>query len=104
MSEFAVTRERDREKKHRIDRYVERASKNAREKKRGERKKTTRGKICQRLRVIQRPELGLKRRIRITRDCIARKEEPYMSRREIEQEDEEEKNRDWDCGRLRKES
>lgn len=39
-----------------------------------------------------------------TRDCIARKEEPYMSRREIEQEDEEEKNRDWDCGRLRKES
>lgn len=45
----------------------------------------------------------MKRRIRITRDCIARKEEPYMSRREIEQEDEEEKNRDWDCGRLRKE-
>lgn len=103
-----MTRERDREKKHRIDRYVERASerasKNAREKKSGEREKTTHGKICQRLCMIQRPELGLKRRIRITRDCIARKEEPYMSRREIEQEDEEEKNRDWDCGRLRKES
>lgn len=31
----------------------ERASKNVREKKRGEREKTTRGKICQRLRTIQ---------------------------------------------------